>query len=123
MQIDVEASPDEVWELVGDFEGVGDFFPGIDGVEIEGDVRKIAMMGLEISEQLVERDADGRVIVYSVIGGVPVESHKATVSVVERSGGSTVEWSVEVEPAEMLPIFVDTYRQALEQVRQHVDGG
>src|SRR5579875_3026229 len=118
----IDASPDEVWKLVGDFEGIDKFFPGIESLRIEGDTRVIGMMGIEVSEQLLERNDSGRRLVYSVVGGVPIESHRATVTVGEREGGSIVEWAVEVKPDEMLPIFVDVYQQALAQVREKVTG-
>ena len=118
--IDLDATPDQVWAVVGDFEGIGSWFPGIESTRIEGDVRILGTMGMEIHEQLVERDDEGRVLVYSVIQGAPIESHRASVSVKGRGDGSTVDWLVEVEPPEMLPIFVDIYQKALEQIRDKV---
>ena len=39
------------------------------------------MFGMEIRERLLARDDDSRVITYSVVDGVPIESHTATISV------------------------------------------
>ena len=52
--------PDEVWALVGDFGGLDEWMPGIEACELDGDVRKLQTMGMEIHEQLKERDDDAR---------------------------------------------------------------
>ena len=56
VDVTVAAAPDEVWAMVGDFGGVGDFFPGIDSFRLEGDDRMIGMFGMEIRERLLARD-------------------------------------------------------------------
>jgi mxaD protein len=113
VDVTVAASPDEVWKKVGDFGGVADFFPGIESFRLEGDERVIGMFGMEIRERLLARDEAGRVITYSVIDGVPVESHTATISVEPDGEGSRVIWAYDVIPDEMAPIFGDTYKAAL----------
>ena len=85
VDVKIEATPDAVWEKVGDFGGLGDFFPGIESFRLEGDDRIIGMFGMEIRERLLAKDDAARTITYSVIEGVPVESHTATISV--RGGG------------------------------------
>jgi mxaD protein len=114
VDIEVAAEPDAVWAVAGDFGGADAFFPGIDTFRLEGDDRIIGMFGLEIRERLVERDDEGRRLTYSVIDGVPVTAHQATVAVEPAGTGSKVTWSYDVEPAEMAPIFGDTYQKALE---------
>jgi carbon monoxide dehydrogenase subunit G len=113
VDVTVDAPPDEVWAKVGDFAGVADFLPGIDTFRIEGDVRVIGMFGMEIKERLVSRDDATRSLTYSVIDGVPVESHTATMTVEAEGDGSKVTWAYDVEPAEMAPIFGDTYKAGL----------
>ena len=113
VDVTVNAAPDTVWEKVGDFGGVADFFPGIDSFRLEGDDRIIGMFGMEIRERLVARDDAGRSITYSVVDGVPVDSHEATITVESEGDGSKVTWSYAVTPDEMAPIFGDTYKAAL----------
>ncbi len=113
VDVTIAAAPDEVWKKVGDFAGVGDFFPGIESFRLEGDERIIGMFGMEIREKLLARDEEGRVITYSVVGGVPVDSHTATISVEPEGAGSKVIWAYDVTPDEMAPIFGDTYQGAL----------
>ena len=113
VDVTVTAPPDEVWKKVGDFGGVADFFPGIDSFRLEGDDRVIGMFGMEIRERLLARDENARVITYSVIEGVPIDSHTATISVEPEGDGSKVIWAYDVTPDEMAPIFGDTYKAAL----------
>ncbi|HEY6472569.1 MAG TPA: SRPBCC family protein [Acidimicrobiales bacterium] len=113
VDVTVGAAPDAVWEKVGDFGGLADFFPGIDSFRLEGDDRIIGMFGMEIRERLVARDDAGRSITYSVVEGVPVDSHEATIKVESEGDGSKVTWTYAVTPDEMAPIFGDTYKAAL----------
>jgi carbon monoxide dehydrogenase subunit G len=116
VEVTVKATPDAVWAKVGDFGGVGDFFPGIESFRLEGDDRVIGMLGLEIRERLLARDDATRTISYSVVDGVPIESHTATISVEGAGDGSKVTWAYDVKPDEMAPIFGDTYKGALAAV-------
>jgi mxaD protein len=113
VEVTVEATPDVVWAKVGDFGGIGEFFPGIESFRLEGDDRVIGMFGLEIRERLLARDDASRTISYSVVDGVPIETHTATISVQAEGDGSKVTWAYDVEPAEMAPVFGDTYKGAL----------
>ncbi|HEY1830339.1 MAG TPA: SRPBCC family protein [Acidimicrobiales bacterium] len=113
VDVTVGATPDEVWEKVGDFGGIGDFFPGIDSFRVEGDDRIIGMFGMEIRERLVSRNDATRTITYSVVDGVPIDSHTASITVEPEGDGSKVTWAYAVTPDEMAPIFGDTYKAAL----------
>ncbi|MGP8060321.1 MAG: SRPBCC family protein [Acidimicrobiales bacterium] len=115
----VGAPVDEVWALVRDFGAVGDFFPGVESFRLEGDDRIIGMLGLEIRERLLERDDASRTLTYTIVDGVPVDAHKATISVAADGTSSQVTWSFDVEPESMAPIFADTYQKALEALAAH----
>ena len=103
VDVTVAATPDEVWAKVGSFGEVDKFFPGIESFRVEGDDRIIGMFGMEIRERLLSRDDATRTITYSVVDGVPIESHTATISVEPDGDGSKVTWAYDVEPAEMAP--------------------
>ena len=98
VDVTVKAAPDEVWAKVGDFGAVGEFFPGIDSFRLEGDERVIGMFGMEIHERLLARDDESRTLTYSVVAGVPIESHTATISVQPDGDGSLVIWAYDVTP-------------------------
>jgi carbon monoxide dehydrogenase subunit G len=113
VDVTVHAAPDAVWAKVGDFGGLREFFPGIESFRLEGEDRIIGMFGMEIRERLLSRDEATRTISYSVVGGVPIERHVATITVAPEGDGSKVTWAYDVEPAEMAPVFGDTYMGAL----------
>src|ERR1700733_8110977 len=97
VDITLDAAPDAVWAKVGDFGGGGEFFPGIESFRLEGDDRVIGMFGMETRERLGSRDGAPRTLCYSVVGGVPLESHTATITVEPEGAGSKVTWAYDVE--------------------------
>jgi len=122
--IQIAKPADEVWALVGEFGGLDTWMSGVDACVVDGDVRTVSTMGMEITERLVGRDADARTITYSIFGeGAPVAEHEATISVVDGGDGtSTVNWDVSVSPAEATPMFRDIYQGALDALRKHLEG-
>ena len=120
VEIDVPASPDAGWAVVGDFWAIGDVMPGIDACRRDGDdVRVLTMRGNEIRERLVRRDDPSRSITYAIVAGVPVERHEATITVAPDGDGTKVTWAFDVEPDQMAPLMAATYSQALEGLRRH----
>ncbi|HEX4083089.1 MAG TPA: SRPBCC family protein [Acidimicrobiales bacterium] len=113
VEIEIAATPAAVWAVVGDFGAVGEMLPDLESFRLEGDDRVLGMFGMEIRERLISRDDDGRALTYSIVGGVPIESHRATVSVAPAGAGSKVTWAFDVTPDEMARILADTYGQAL----------
>src|ERR1019366_953243 len=110
------ASPSVAWDLIGDFEGIAKLFPAVTDVTIDGDVRTFSMSGMRISERLVRRDEPTRTLTYSIVDGVPIEAHEATMVVEPSDGGCTITWSVTTTPEEAQPLFIDTYSRALESL-------
>jgi carbon monoxide dehydrogenase subunit G len=112
----IDAPPEAVWALAGSFDGVEAFFPGIESFRIEGDDRVIGMFGLEVRERLLGRDDEAMTLEYSVVDGVPLDSHRARISVAADGAGSLVTWSYDVEPESMAPVFEQTYSGALDEL-------
>jgi carbon monoxide dehydrogenase subunit G len=119
-EITIDKPAAAVWAVVGDFGDLAGWMPGVESCVVDGDDRFLKIMGLEIVERLVSRDDDARVIVYGIVGGVPVGNHKATISVTGEGAGSRVTWDVEVEPDEMTDFMHQTYQQALEALKTHL---
>lgn len=118
VDVTIEAAPDAVWAKIGDFGALEEIFPGIDSFRLEGDERIIGMGGgLEIRERLLARDDATRTLTYSVIAGVPLERHEATITVEPAGDGSKVTWAYDVEPAEMAPLMGDNYKGALASLK------
>jgi carbon monoxide dehydrogenase subunit G len=114
VDVTIDAPTDAVWAKIGDFGALGDFFPGIQSFRLEGDERIIGLGGgLEVRERLLARDEAARTLTYSVIAGVPLERHEATITVEPAGTGSKVTWAYDVEPAEMTALMGDSYKGAL----------
>jgi carbon monoxide dehydrogenase subunit G len=121
-EIVVNASPDATWSIVRHFHGLHEWMPGIDDLVSEGDDRVLSMMGMSVRERLVSLDDAARAITYSIVDGVPIESHEATITVVEEGDGCRVLWSVTATPDEMAGMMSGIYQQALEPLKAKAEG-
>jgi len=115
------ATPEAAWQLVGDFAGIGQVFSDVDDVVTVDGVRTFNLMGMRISERLVSRDEASRTITYSIIDGVPVEAHEASIRVDPHESGCEIVWSVTADPEAAQPLFVDAYRGALIALHKKLD--
>jgi carbon monoxide dehydrogenase subunit G len=120
--IDINASADAVWAVIGDFGGIGDWMPGIESCRVEGDDRILEMLGMTITERLVAKDDADRVLTYAITDGVPVESHQGVITVTAEGDVAHVTWNVEATPDEMADLMTSVYQQALDALKTHVEG-
>jgi carbon monoxide dehydrogenase subunit G len=122
-EISITRSPDDVWKLVRDFSGLAGWMPGIEGCTVDGDVRTLDTMGIQIKEQLRSLDDDARRISYSVVDSPMgnLESHLATISVEPEGDGAHVVWSVEVVPDELLPLFQGVYESSVVEIKKQLE--
>jgi hypothetical protein len=98
LTIDVDASADAAWAVVGDLFAAPRFYPKYVSVEVDGDIRTLTRDdGGKLVERLLERDEAGRSYAYAVIDGAPVRSHRASFAVEEAGTGSRIVWSSEAE--------------------------
>jgi len=121
-EIKINKPADAVWAVAGDFGGIGGWMPGIESCVVDGDDRILKMMGMEITERLISRDDGGRSIAYGIVSGVPVGSHKATITVTAEGETSHVTWDVEVEPDDMTEMMQGIYQQSLQALKDHLSG-
>ncbi len=120
--VDIKRSPDEVWAVIGDFGGIGTWMSGIESCRVEGDDRILAMTGMEVTERLVSNSDEARTQTYSIVDGVPVEFHQATITVNPNGDGSTVTWDVEARPDEMTGVMQGIYQQTLDALKAQLEG-
>jgi uncharacterized membrane protein len=121
-QIDINASADDVWALVGDFGGIAGWMPGIDTCRVEGEDRILETMGMTITEHLVAKDDAARILTYSIVDGVPIESHQGVITVIPTGDSSHVTWAVDALPDDMANFLTTTYQGALEELKKRVEG-
>ena len=122
-EISIERSPDDIWKLLREFGALDQYMPGVESCTLDGDVRTIAMMGIEIKEQLRSLDDSARTIAYSVVESPMgnLESHLATISVVPEGAGSHLTWAVDVTPDELLGLFLPVYEGAVEALKKQLE--
>ena len=100
--VDVNATPDKVWELIGQF-GVAAWHPLIAQIRVTGtglgQLRTIETIdGKQIIERLEAIDNSGRSYRYANIAGLPVADYTGTLSVQPKGAGSAVEWRAQFLP-------------------------
>jgi hypothetical protein len=105
MSQELQASAEEVWELIGGFNSLPTWHPAIKKSRIEGEgegqVRTLDLTGgATIRERLDRADEDARSYTYSILSGpLPVADYVATLCVREAGEGAcVVEWSSEFNP-------------------------
>jgi mxaD protein len=123
-EISIDRSPDDVWKLVREFGGLETWMPGVESCVVDGDVRTIGLMGIEVKEKLRDLDDSARRISYSVIESPMgnLESHLATIAVDPEGSGSHVTWSVAVSPDDLLGLFVPIYEGSVVELKKKLEG-
>ncbi|MER7684889.1 SRPBCC family protein [Streptomyces sp. NPDC097610] len=102
----VAANPDEVWAVVGDFVGLGNWHPGLpkgiieDGADptVVGAVRAFARDGaVAAREELTGYNPEGRSYSYRLLEPkpLPIEDYEAVIAVKPHPEGSLVTWSAD----------------------------
>jgi len=119
----IARKPDDVWNVLRDFGGLATYMPGVDACTVDGDVRTIETMGIEIKEQLRDLDDDTRRISYSVIESpmTNLVSHLATIAVDPEGDGTHLTYAVDVEPDELLALFVGTYEASVVALKKQFE--
>jgi carbon monoxide dehydrogenase subunit G len=119
----IDRSPDDVWKLLREFGSLAEWMPGVETCTVEGDVRTLGMMGMQVKEQLRKLDDDNRTIAYSLIESPMgnLESHTATISVTPEGSGSHVTWEVDVKPDDLLAIFVPIYEGSVQAIKTKME--
>lgn len=100
-EIDIDAPPAEVIDLVGDFCLLSDFHPQIASCDVTGDgvgaTRTLTLGDAStIVERLVEDLPDGYTY-EKVEGQDAMTAYRASIRIVPRGEGSTVRWTAHVE--------------------------
>jgi hypothetical protein len=101
--IEIAASADKVWQLIGGFDALPDWLPYIPRSELSegGRVRTLANpSGDAIVERLLSFDEEGRSYSYAILSApFPVTGYRSTLRVLDAGGGAArVEWSGQFTP-------------------------
>ncbi|MFJ5299292.1 SRPBCC family protein [Pseudomonas sp. NPDC088368] len=131
--LDIPASADNVWQLVGGFDSLPDWLPFIPKSELSegGRVRTLQTPdGDTIIERLEGFDNDGRWYSYSITKApFPVTGYRATlrVEVLGSSGTARVTWSADFTPngvseEEAVELFDGIFTGGLEAMKANFAG-
>ena len=125
----VNASPDAVWQTIGDPATISGWHPAIAASSLDGDVRLCTLEnGAAINEKVVNRDDAGRNYSYIITDSpLPLTDYKATISVSEEGSGSAVEWTCSFQPAgapdeEVVGLITGVYQAGFAALRQQFPG-
>jgi carbon monoxide dehydrogenase subunit G len=122
-EVTIDRSPDDVWKLLREFGGLETWMPGVETCTVDGDVRTIGLMGIEIKEQLRNLDDAARTISYSVVESPMsnLESHLATISVAPEGSGAHLTWAVAVTPDDLLALFLPVYEGSVVEIKKKLE--
>ena len=100
----INATAERVWDLVGDFGGIGRFSKGFKSVTCTGSgVGAIRTITLPNDTQMQERcellDAAHRTLDYAIIAGpMPIANYLARIQLFEDGDGTRIEWGSTFDP-------------------------
>ncbi|MGX1085709.1 SRPBCC family protein [Pseudomonas sp. AP3_22 TE3818] len=124
--IDIPASAEQVWQLIGGFNSLPDWLPFIPRSELSdgGRVRSLQTAdGAVVIERLQTFDNAGRTYSYSIVQApFPATDYLATIKVEAQGEGARVSWSGRFEPVgvsneEVEALFTSIYQGGLEALR------
>ena len=127
--INVAATPDTAWQVLGDLGAVDRWIPGITKVELDG-MRRVCTFadGHTQHEAILDYSPASRSYRYTIDGGLPVADNRGRFVVQPAGSGARIVWEssfVVLDPAAeaevsrlwagMLPIVLGNLRTVIEQ--------
>jgi uncharacterized protein YndB with AHSA1/START domain len=130
--VQIDATPGEVWEVLGDLAATPEWLPGTRAARMDGDVRTCTTVdGFEIRERIDDYSAERRAYSFRHLAiPVPVKDSRGSF-VVESSGAAGSQVVLEssftaLDPAqeEQVRAMLDgALVQALASLKRRVEGG
>jgi len=129
----VNASPAEVWRVIGPFCAISDWYPGITTCaeeRIGGAThrRLVTQDGAQFLEKLLEHDEAGMRYSYTIEQSpLPVADYRSTLAVAEAGGMAQLTWSSSFSPKgaseqEAEEVVTGVYDGGLEALRKRFGG-
>ncbi len=129
----LNASPGDVWDLVGDFNSLPEWMPGIASSELRpgpGGVDRFLTLedGKELLERLEFLDSSSMEYGYTIIESpLPIADYHARIKVSADGGGTTVDYTADFEAVgipeeEAIGAISGLFQGALEKLREEMEG-
>jgi len=113
----------DVWAAVGDPTAIAAWFPGVDATTLDGDVRTVTTStGFQVRERVITNDAELHRFQYSLVDLPGIESHLATIDLIEDGGGTIAVYGVDVYPDGAGAQMLQSVSAALDGLKKHVEG-
>ena len=109
---------DEVWSVVSDVGAISSWFPGIVESSAGDGTRSCKFGDIDIEEDIVTNDDSLRRLQYTVTAGMPMESHLATVDVIDNRDGCLVVYSTDVKPDEIADVVGPALEGGLQGLKE-----
>ncbi|MFI9533320.1 SRPBCC family protein [Nocardia fusca] len=123
----VDATPEQVWEVLGDFGAVHErLAPGfVTGTRLDADTRTVAFAdGTIVAERLVDLDPVRKRVAYTVVGGSlhPSHHHASMQALPDTGGGTLFVWHTDVLPDELAAPISEFVEQGSAVMRRALEG-
>lgn len=118
----IAAPAEEVWKVVSDAGNVSVWFPPIARSSSAGAKRTIQLHnGPVIEEDIVTSDQVLRRFQHAIRSGLPVDTHLATIDVLEDGSGALVVYGADVTPPEAASMMAGILSDALDGLKRYVE--
>jgi uncharacterized protein YndB with AHSA1/START domain len=129
--ISIAATPEDVWDVLGDLAATTEWLPGTVSAHMEGTIRVCAMAdGNTIREEIHDYSPERRTYTYRHLEvPLPVRDSSGTFTVEPDDGAAVVVLDARFEPLdaamedELERMFGGALEQALESLRRRVEDG
>lgn len=117
-------SADQVWAILGTPDRV-DWVPGVESCHFDGEVRSLILPGAgAIKERILLKDDASRRIEYSCFESPgALESHHASMHIVESDGDCRLLWEAKIEPIELEVFVKESMEGSLVQLEKVLETG
>lgn len=129
-RIKIEASPDQVWAVLGDLARAPEYVPGVVTAKVEGNQRLcLDAHGNEICEEINNYSQEQRSYTFKHLQvPLPVKRSQGKFTVEAEEGAASLvvmEWEFEpldsAQEAELMPMLEGAAKMTLENLRQRVE--
>lgn len=129
--IEIKATPDRVWEVLGDLAATRNWLPGVVAARLDGMARICTMAdGQEVREEISDYSTEARSFRFRHVRvPLPVRSSEGAFSVTPGAAGAIVTLDTSFEPLdptagdEVARMIDGAFGQSLESLRRFVEHG